>query len=137
MYDIPLSIIVLLSNINDSITLKETYEKMNINTNPQKYYKSNRHKQYLLADPMYDSKKNRTYLTEKGLIPIILYNKRNTKDKCKIKKLNSFQKRIYKRRIVVENSYAWFKQFCKIDKVYEKTIESYNGLVLLISYYVQ
>ena len=52
-------------------------------------------KKYLLADKAYDSNKIREYLQENGYIPIISYNRRNTKY-APIKKLNDAEKKILK-----------------------------------------
>ena len=39
--------------------------------------------------------------------------------------------KIYHKRIIVENFFSWIKAYPKIDKIYEKSLESYRGLLLL------
>lgn len=130
---IPLSLLVLNGNIHDSKLFFETYAKLKIKTKANKYKKSNRHKQYFLADKGYDSNKIIKMLNQKGYTPIIPQNKRNIKDKSKLRTLNSQEKKIYKKRIIVENYYSWISQYCKLIKVFEKSMESYLGLLLIAS----
>ena len=66
------------------------------------------HKQYFLADKRYDSNKIIKMLNQKGYTPIIPQNKRNIKDKSKLRTLNSQEKKIYKKRIIVENYYSYY-----------------------------
>ena len=49
----------------------------------------------------------------------------------KKKSLKEKEIRIYKKRIIIENFFAWIKAYPKIDHLYEKTIKSYRGLLLL------
>ncbi len=82
---------------------------------------------YLLADKGYDSDEIRNILKKKGYIPIIAH-RRNKKNKRSLKK-NEIK--IYKKRIIVENLFAWIKRYPKIDKIYEKKMDAYMGLLLL------
>jgi hypothetical protein len=116
----------------DSKTLIDNINKLP-NLNTLKNSKVNRYKQYFLADSGYDTEENKNFLKEKGYIPLIKYNKRNTKDKNKIKK-NLFTKKhkqIYKRRLKIEPFFAWLKNKPVINQNYQKTIESYFGLVTI------
>ena len=83
---------------------------------------------YILADKGYDSKQIRKIIRSKKYKPIIGKRKNNKK---KNKKLTKTELKIYKKRIIVENSFAWIRNYPKIDKLYEKTIKSYRGLLLL------
>ena len=38
---------------------------------------------------------------------------------------------ICKKRVVIENSFAWLKKYPKMNIVIEKTSNSYKGLILL------
>ena len=58
----------------------------------------------------YDSKKNHNFLITKGYIPLIVQNKRNIKNKCLLRTFNKKQKKIYKRRHIVENYHSWLKK---------------------------
>ena len=89
--------------------------------------------QYLLADAAYDTDKNKKFLINKGYIPVIRYNKRNTKDKKKIKQntMKGKYKLIYKNRRIIESFFAWIKNYPVINQNYQKTIPSYDGLFSL------
>lgn len=130
---VPLSIFVSNGNFNDASIFHETYNKMNINTGAEKYRNSNRHKQYFMADSGYDSSKVREILTQKGYYVIIPVNKRNTKDITKIKNMDTKEKEIYKKRIVVENYFSWIKNTPKIMNVIERSIKSYEAIVKIIT----
>jgi transposase len=133
---IPLSLIVENGNVNDSKIFNETYNELMISTNANKYKKSNRHKQYFLADKGYSTKNIESFLKQKGYEPIIAFNKRNIKDKTKIKKFTKLQNSIYKKRIVVENYFAWLKQYPKLTQVYESSMTGYLNLVYLVTSFI-
>jgi len=46
--------------------------------------------------------------------------------------LNKNEVKIYKKRIIVENFFSWLKKYPKIDKIYEKTLTSYKGLLMIV-----
>lgn len=79
-YGVPLEHNISSSKISDSITLIKNVDQIPINLNTFRNSKNNRYKQYFLADSLYDSRKNKHFLIKKGYIPIIRYNKRNTKN---------------------------------------------------------
>lgn len=87
------------------IYLKQLYKKLLID-----YKLDLKHRRILLADKGYDSSKVRNKLMEKGFIPIIPYNKRNIKNKQKFKHLTQKQKIIYKRRILIEQTFMKLKR---------------------------
>lgn len=68
-------------------------------------------------------------------IPIKIITKKcytNTeKTKPKPRKFNTKEKMIYKKRQIVENSFAWLKNFPSLNQIYQKTILSHNGLLQL------
>lgn len=128
----PLTKAIASSKESDSSTLTRTvcnlpYLKTLNNS------KINRYKQTFLADSGYDTKQNKKFLIRKGYTPLIKYNKRNTKDKKKIKK-NSFNKNesnIYKKRLIVESFNSWIKNYPTINQNYQKSIRSFEGLFSL------
>lgn len=130
---IPLSLIIKNGNINDCKLFEDTYNNLIIDTNATKYKNSNRHKQYFLADKGYDTKHIKYILRKKGYIYIVPQNKRNIKNKSKIKKLTKKHKNIYKKRIIVENYFSWIKQFSKLTSAYESCMNNYLMLVKLAS----
>lgn len=131
----PLAIKIISSRQSDSISINETIDKIPINLNTLRNSKNNRYKQYFLADALYNTNKNKLFLNNIGYTSIIAYNKRNTKNKNKIKqnKLKGKELKIYKKRNIVESFFSWIKNFPVINQNYQKTIESYNGLLLLAS----
>ena len=93
--------------------------------------KINRYKQFFLADSIYDSRKNHVFLKKRGYIPLIRYNRRNCKNSKIIKKrtFNGKNKKNYKRRFIIEASFAWLKNRPLINQIYEKTLASFHGLL--------
>jgi hypothetical protein len=128
---IPISVNINPANQYDSPLLPNAINKRIINCNTKKYSNHNRYKQYLLADRGYDSKKNYTKVINEGYTPIILQNTRKIKNKKFIRTLNTKQKKIYKKRLKIENYHAWIKKFPKIKSLYEHNIEYYKGLLLI------
>jgi hypothetical protein len=130
-----LSTTLISSKQSDSTSLIKTIEQIPINLNTLRNSKINRYRQYMLADSGYDSKPNKEFLKKKGYIPIIAYNKRNCKNKKIIEKnkLKGKSLMIYKKRTIAEHSFAWLKNFPCINQNYQKTLESYYGLLLLAS----
>jgi transposase len=82
---------------------------------------------YILADKGYDSKKIREIIRKKGYKPVIA--KRKYKNGQRSLKKSEIKK--YRKRIIVENFFAWIKAYPKINIIYEKTLKSYTGLLLL------
>ena len=129
----PLERSISSSKRSDSTTLIENVNNLPSNLNTLQNSKINRYKQYFLGDSGYDTKKNKNFLKEKGYTPLIKYNKRNCKNK-EIIKNNIFKgkhKQIYKKRPIIENFFAWIKNYPVINQNYQKTIQSYDGLFSL------
>lgn len=89
-----------------------------------------------MADKGYDSTKIRKILEEKGYKTIIPYNKRNTKDKAKIRKLDKKEKEKYKKRVRVEYTFMKLKRFRRIDIRYDRRKKIYEAFVLMGSLYM-
>lgn len=123
---IPLSITINDSNKHDSTLFTEVFNKLVDDGFPNNGVT-------LLADKGYDTKGIRENIKSNNMVPIIGYNKRNTKDVNKIKSLTDSEKELYKRRIKVEHFFGSMKKYPKINMIYEKTLESYRNMVLLIS----
>lgn len=131
----PLVSTFVSSKQSDCDSLEKTINSLPINLNTLNNSKINRYKQYFLADSGYHSKKNIDFVEKKGYIPLIKYNKRNERRKHIIKK-NTFkgkQLKIYKKRMIIESFFSWIKNCPTINQNYQKTIESFNGLLLLCS----
>ena len=147
---IPIDIQIFKRNFNDSNILQQQFINIDTNMNNTKYF---------ICDKGYCSSKIRNILTNKNIVPIIPYNKRNTKDKNKIIKLTKIQKEKYKRRIKIElnkiceiyftyflisekinfyknlfsseHIFSHLKSNHKIQNRYEKYINNYEGLLYL------
>jgi hypothetical protein len=128
---VAIAIMISSGSTYDCKVVSELFDNMLIDTKSVLYSNHNRYKQYFLADSGFDSKEISTLLEEKGYDIIIPMNKRNTKDPKKIRKLTPEQKKIYKKRIIVENSYAWIKAYPVLNRMNQKTIKSYMGLLFL------
>jgi hypothetical protein len=128
---IPISITTDSGNKYDSPLLPNAINNIVTNCNTYKYRNHNRYKQYILADKGYDSKNNFKILQEKGYIPLIPQNKKNTKNKKLLRKFNKQEKKVYKKRNIIENYHSWIKKFPKIKCLHEHKIEYYKGLLLL------
>jgi transposase len=123
----PLDVSIYPGSKHDSaIYLDQLDDKSLVNRNLEV-----KHRGILLADKGYDSSKIRNKLTEKGFTPIIPFNKRNTKDKGKIKHLCGKHKKIYKRRILIEQTFMKLKRNRRIDVRYDRKTITYKGFVML------
>jgi transposase len=87
----------------------------------------------LIADKGYDSQRIRNKLKKNNMKPLIKPNNRNTKDKTKIRTFNRHQEKMYKNRIKIEHFFGIIKRYPKVNSVYEKTMNSYLNIVLLVS----
>lgn len=128
---IPFSLLINECNKYDSTLLIKSINNCIINTNPKKYTHSNKYKQYFMADSGFDSKKDIDYLKENGYIPLIKQNIRNIKNDKYIRNMTGHEEDKYKKRIVVENSYAWIKWVPKLIMMFEKKSEHYLQLLYI------
>ena len=115
---IPLNVCLSSGNKHDCTIFKENQNMIG---------KARGKDAYFMADKGYDSEEIRDILREKEYIPIIP-KRRSKKNKRSLKRSEI---KIYRKRIIVENSFAWLKRNAKIDKIYEKSEESYMALLLL------
>lgn len=121
---IPIDILVDGGNVSDLTLLYKHFERIKL----EKYSFV---KPYLLADKIYDSKKSHDLCGKSILKPLIDKNNRNTKDKKLIKKFTKQEKAIYKKRIVVENSFCRTKQFRRILNVWDAYYSTFTNFVYL------
>ena len=87
---IPIDIQIFKENFNDSNILQQQFINIDTYMNYSKYF---------IADKGYCSSKIRKLLISKNILPIIPYNKRNTKDKNKINTLTKNEKIRYKKKL--------------------------------------
>lgn len=125
---IPFSIKTISGNTNDARILNDQLnDPFYIDLN--EYSKNEK---FFLADKGYDSLNLRKKLTENNFIPIIAFNKRNTKDPKKLKTLTPKQKKMYKRRIKIEMVFGLLKRSYKRVRVrYDKYSTNYDSFLFL------
>lgn len=99
---------------------------------------NNKHKRYLLvftrrADSIYDTNNIRDKIKSLNIHPIIYPNKRSTKDKKKLaeKKLKGRDKKIYRKRIIVEHCFSWLYKNRRINRRYDKKENNYMSFLFL------
>jgi len=87
----------------------------------------------MLADKIYDTINVRKKIVELNINPIIASNIKNTKDpeKLKMKHLSDHQKIIYKKRIIVENTFSWLFKNRRLSRRYDKNVSSYMGFLYM------
>ena len=117
---VPLTVHLSKGNKHDARIAPKIINKLLINKTSEE--------KLILADKAYDSKKIRQLIRSKNYNPIISKRRYRNSKKRTIKKK---YRKIYKKRIIVENFFAWLKAFSIIDKIYEKTTKSYLGLLYL------
>ena len=127
MNGIPESVTIVPGNMADSKigalnidAIDNKTKDMNVELNP-----------CLMGDKGYDSKNFRKKCIENNYKPLIDYNKRNTKDKKKIKQLTKREKHKYKKRIIVENSFATTKQKKRLMIMYDSYLSTYRSFIFL------
>ena len=84
-----------------------------------------------MADAGYDSVNLRKRLNNIFYKLIIPFNKRNTKDENKIKSLTNEEKKLYKSRISIENTFLKIKKNRRLEIVYEKKSKNFLSLIYL------
>ena len=121
----------LVKGINhDSKLFNEAFDGMINNNDISKNFNTTT---TILADKGYDSKAIREKIKKSKIKCIISHDKRNCKDKSKMKSLTDQEKIIYKNRVKVEHYFGIIKKYPKINCIYEKSIQSYLNLLLLVS----
>ena len=90
-------------------------------------------KRYFLADSAYDSKNFKDEIKLLNIKPLIACNKRNIKNKelLKAKKFTTYEKKIYRKRIKIENSYSWLFKSKRVKSFNEKTLVSYMAFIFM------
>ena len=123
---IPINMQFVKGNLHDSPLIKKHFEEIKNSLDKKEEHKT---KKYFMADAGYDSKENRSFLQNKGFEVLIPHNKRNGKI---IRKFNEEEKKLYKNRIRIENTFSKFKLFRRVKQIYEKNIDTYIQLSYLV-----
>lgn len=124
---IPLSVLTGKGNVHDTSFFDKHFKEIIIISNKMIHKNNN----CMMADKGYDSSKIRNKLKSKGWNIIIPYDKRNIRDKQKVKSLMASEKKEYKKRIRIEQTFMRLKQFRRICTRYDKYIKTYLGFIYL------
>lgn len=122
---IPNSIILDSGNKSDINLAKENLNSIKSNTNNKSL------KPYLLGDKGYDSSKLKQLYHQNGYKTIIDFNKRNTKNKKLLHKFTKKQKKIFNKRIKVENSFALLKKYRRLQTIYDSYFSTFYSFINL------
>lgn len=121
----------------DSTIFYDTYENMLNDPSTEKYKGSNKYKQYMLADAGYESEEIKNKLNNDGYILFVGKNLRRSKpESYDIKPLSEKDHKKFNKRTGIENLNSWVKQYGILNNMYEHTIDSYKGLLLLALSYI-
>ena len=131
---VPISIATGAANEHDAtIACKQLNNNMLIETEINKVKNNNKYKQFMIGDAIYHNQHLYEILRKKGYIPRTDINIRRTKNEILLKFLNNEKKKYKKKqqkRLVIERCNAWIHKYPKLDRVIEKSIRSFNGLLL-------
>jgi hypothetical protein len=131
---VPIAIAVGSSNNSDTEFVNSNLDNMFIDPETGRVANNNKYKQYFNGDTGYDSRSIIKKIKAKKYIPIIPRNKRNTKDETILNDIEKHNQKIskqYKERHIIENAFSHLHKFPKLNRLVEKTISSYSGLLLL------
>ncbi len=123
---IPLYVNCYKGNRNDAKILESDIDKMT-NSGPIKDIIKEKRNKYFLADAGYDTNNIKSKLTKLNFKHIIAKNKRNNKKP--IKKTNN--KKIFKKRVIIEHLFKRIKNYRRISNRYDCKINSFNGFLYL------
>lgn len=124
---IPNSVLIKPGNINDA-----KIGEQNIKSHCKEIKQINiKYRPYILADKIYDTKDFRKVCISNNYKPIIDYNRRNIKNRKLIKKLTKKEKKIYRKRIKVENSFAIIKKYKRLQTIYDSYFSTYKSFLYL------
>jgi hypothetical protein len=131
-YGIPISVVLETGNVHDAKIFNKNITSFMYEPDTLKCSINEKSQQYFLADAGYDSKFIRESLINNGYKVLIPKNKRNTKH-IQVGSNNDYnEKKIYKKRIIVENMFSTIKQHRRLNNIYEKHVESYNMYLYLV-----
>jgi hypothetical protein len=122
---------IIKGSASESKSLIDTFNLSKVD-DANKYILSKRYRKFFVADAGYDTAKNRNFLSGKGYKPLIWANKRNTKNKKKLRamKMNKAEIKHYKTRHIIENSYSWMEtKIPRLSKIYDKKMNNYMSMI--------
>lgn len=123
---VPISALITEGNHNDQKLFLENWKNLFVEITSVS--NNNKHKRYLLADAIYDSEQVRQSALAKNINPIIW--KRQYKGRA-FTNLNYYQKRIFKKRIVIENCFSWIYQNQRTYRRFDKSNRAYMSFLFM------
>ncbi len=93
-------------------------------------------KKYFLCDAGYDAKEIHIKLKQMGYMPIIAQNKRGIRNKQLIRRMSKKDRKIYHKRMKVENVINRLKQMRRINQRYDGLVSTYESYVYLGMTYI-
>ena len=126
---VPISALIIAGNHNDQKLFFKNWENTFIEIRSTS--SNNKHKRYLLADAIYDTNKVRETVKIKNIHPIIWYKKYKSSSLLKNKILSLQEKKIFKRRIIIENCFSWVFQNQRTNKRFDKSNQSYLSFLFM------
>lgn len=126
---IPISVIMARGNYADQTLFYKNINNMFVEIKQLK--NNNKHKRYFMADAAYDVSKIRNKIESLNIKPVIWHVKRNRIDKTKNKNMTDKERQIYKKRIIIENSFSWLFKNRRTNRRYDKADKAYMSYVYM------
>ena len=120
-YGIPINVNISNGSKCDSKILSSHFHKILIDKQL-----NNKNKVYMLADGIYYVKQIKDLLLNNKYVYIIPSNIKNTKYK-KVEKLTKKEKKIYTKRIKIEHTNSWLKNYRRMNCRYDRNIDTFYG----------
>jgi transposase len=124
---VPISALIAEGNHSDQKLFFRNLNNLFINIKSNTI--NNKHKRYMLADAIYGTKKIRETIKDNNISPIIWYKK--YKNKKINKTFTVAEKKIFKKRIIVENCFSWIFQCRRTSKRFDKINHTYMSFVYM------
>lgn len=121
----PISFIISDASTSDTSIATKLFNELFIDISFVKTHTTS-----IIADSSYSSIFNLEFFTNLGFKCVFGFNKRHIKKDTVIEPANDVSKDVYKTRHIPENCFAIIKRFPVLLNCYEKTINSYKGLLL-------
>lgn len=125
----PIDISISSGNNNDATIAIKRIPIIAEKINAIKHTNSSKYKTIILGDAIYDNENLKKTIRENNMESIFAPNRRNIKDKIKLKEkeLSCKKKQKLKKRHIVENSFSWLTQYSpRFYRVFTKS--AYNFL---------
>ena len=123
---VPISALIAAGNHSDQKLFYNNWNDLYVEINGSK---NNKHKRYLLADAIYDTKSIRDTINNKQITPLIASNKRNSRNDTRT--VSGHHKQIFRKRMIVENVFSWIYQNRRTTGRYDKLNRNYYSFLFM------